>query len=131
MSINPDVIRAFEEAPIWYLATCWNGEPNVVPVGCKWIDADRLLMADFYFNKTRTNLESCPRVAVSVGLLNPKRGFQVKATARGHRDGPVFERVCQLLRSAGVDTIPWGALEVSFEEVYVLDPGTNAGKRIT
>lgn len=130
MRIQPDVIRAFEEAPLCYLATCRDGEPNVVPVGFKWISADGLLMADLFFGRTRTNLESSPRVAVSVGLLNPKRGFQIKATARVHHDGPVFERVCHLLRAAGVDASPSAAIEVPFEEIYALDPGPGAGQRI-
>ena len=69
-------------------------------------------------------------MAVSVGLLSPKRGFQIKATAKVHRGGPVFERVCDLLRSAGVDARPAAALEIPFEEIYALDPGPGAGSRI-
>ncbi len=130
MQINQNVIAAFEEAPLWYLATCGEGGPNVVPVGFKWVEENRLLVADLFFEKTRDNLGRRPRVAVSVGLLSPKRGFQVKATAKVHRDGPVFERVCQLLRSAGVDARPFAALEIPFEETYDLTPGPDAGKRI-
>ncbi len=122
MSMNPEVLNAFQTAPLCYLATSRNGEPNVVPVGFKWIDADCLLIADLFFGKTRANLDDNLRVAVSVGLLNPKRGFQVKATAKVHRNGPVFERVCQLLHSSGVDARPVAALEIPFEEIYALDP---------
>ena len=130
MQTNQNVIAAFEEAPLWYLATCGEGGPNVVPIGFKWIEENRLLVADLFFRKTRDNLGRRQQVAVSVGLLNPKRGFQVKATAKVHRDGPVFERVCQLLRSAGVDARPSAALEIPFEETYDLTPGPDAGKRI-
>lgn len=130
MSTNSNVVRAFEESPLCYLATCLDGEPNVVPVGFKWIEGDRLLIADLFFGKTRANLQSNPRVAVSVGLLGPKRGFQVKGTVAVHRDGPVFDRVCQLLRGIGVDAKPQAALEIPLAGIYSLDPGPDAGKRL-
>jgi predicted pyridoxine 5'-phosphate oxidase superfamily flavin-nucleotide-binding protein len=130
MSVDPDVTRAFLEAPVCYLATCRDGEPNVVPVGFKWREADRLLVADLFFAKTRANLEINPKVAVSVGLLGPKRGFQLKATAAVHRNGSVFDRVCELLRSVGVEARPQAALEIPLAEIYSLEPGPDAGKRI-
>ncbi len=130
MQINQNVIAAFAEAPLWYLATCGEGGPNVVPVGFKWVEYDCLLIADRFFGRTRDDLGRRRRVAVSVGLLNPKRGFQVRATAEVHRHGPVLERVCQLLRSGGVDATPYAALEIPFEETYDLTPGPDAGKRI-
>ncbi len=130
MNIKTRVSAAFAAAPLWYVATCQGNDPNVVPVGCKWVEQDRLLIADLFFSHTRANLALNPRVAVSVGLLDPKRGFQVKATARVHRDGPVFERVCALLKAAGMDARPWGAIEIPFDEVYSLDPGPEAGARI-
>lgn len=73
MSIDANVIRAFVEAPACYLATCRDGEPNAVPVGFKWIEADRLLVADVFFGKASTNLQSNLKVAISVGFLDPKR----------------------------------------------------------
>jgi predicted pyridoxine 5'-phosphate oxidase superfamily flavin-nucleotide-binding protein len=130
-SVRLAVIRAFAEAPVCYLATCCGQEPNVVPVGFKWIEAGRLLIADLFFSKTRANLQISPRVAVSVGLLNPKRGFQVKGSAKVHRDGAVFEHVCELLRCCGVAAKPAAALEIELDEVYALDPGPAAGMRVT
>lgn len=75
---NQNVIAAFEEASLWYMATCGEGGPNVVPGGFNWFDEKRLLVADLFFGWTRANLEHNRRVAVSVGLLNPKRGFQIR-----------------------------------------------------
>lgn len=128
--LTRSVITAFTEAPLCYLATSHDGEPNVVPVGFKWVEGDRLLIADLFFGRTRAALAQRPRVAVSVGLLDPKRGYQIKAAARVHRDGPVFERVRELLRAAGVNAQPWSAIEVPFAEVYRLDPGADAGSRL-
>lgn len=130
MNINPNVIRAFEEAPVCFLATCQDGAPNVVPVGFKWIEGDRVLLADLFFGKTRSNLAANPQVAVAVGLLNPKRGFQVKGKAKAHHEGPVYDRVCELLRAHGVEARPAAALEIAVEQIFALDPGAQAGVRI-
>lgn len=128
--VHEQVREQFQQAPLWYLATCQGGEPNVVPVGFKWIEGNTLLIADCFFRQTRANLEAHPKVAVSVGLLNPKRGFQIKARASVHRAGPVFERVCQLLRSAGYTSAPWAAIEIPMEQVYLLNPGGESGTRL-
>ncbi|MBK7859722.1 MAG: pyridoxamine 5'-phosphate oxidase family protein [Archangiaceae bacterium] len=125
------VRQAFTEAPLCFLATSQpGGEPNVVPVGFKWVEGGRLLLADLFFGRTRLNLAATRRVAVAVALLDPKRGFQVKAVAKVHREGPVYDRVCELLRSQGVEARPRAAIEIPFDEVYGLAPGPEAGKRL-
>ena len=127
----PDAVRtAFETAPHCFLATCHSGVPNVVPVGRKWIVDNEVLLGDFHFGKTRRNLEDNPEVAISVTGPEPKQGFQLKGTASVHRNGEPFEKLGALLRNAGVDAKPHAAVLVSVEEVYLLDPGPNAGKRV-
>ena len=128
---QPDTVRtAFETAPHCFLATCHNGVPNVVPVGRKWIVDNEILLADFHFGKTRRNIADNPEVAISVTGPEPKQGFQLKGTASVHRDGEPFEKLGAILRDAGVDAEPHAAVLVSVEEVYLLDPGPNAGKRV-
>lgn len=128
--IHEQAADAFEQAPMWFVGTCDRTEANVIPVGFKWVAGGRLLIADFFFGKTRANLESHPRVAVSVGLLNPKRGFQVKAGAIVHRQGPVFEEALGLLARDGIKGTPHAVIEVPMEEIYLLNPGPQAGKRV-
>jgi predicted pyridoxine 5'-phosphate oxidase superfamily flavin-nucleotide-binding protein len=127
----PDAVRtAFDAAPHCFLATCHNGVPNVVPVGRKWLNDNEILLADFHFGKTRRNIADNPEVAISVTGPEPKQGFQLKGTASAHRDGEPFEKLGAMLRGAGVDAVPHAAVLVSIEEVYLLDPGPNAGKRV-
>jgi len=127
----PDAVRtAFETAPHCFLATCHSGVPNVVPVGRKWIVGNDILLADFHFGKTRRNIADNPEVAISVTGPEPKQGFQLKGAASVHRDGEPFEKLGAILRDAGVDAEPHAAVLVSVAEVYLLDPGPNAGKRV-
>ncbi len=127
----PDAVRtAFETAPHCFLATCPSGVPNVVPVGRKWIVGNDILLADFHFGKTRRNIADNPEVAISVTGPEPKQGFQLKGTATVHRSGEPFEKLGARLRDAGVDAEPYAAVLVSVAEVYLLDPGPNAGKRV-
>ena len=127
----PEAVRsAFEAAPFWFLATCADGIPNVVAVGSKWIDDDTLLLADLFFDKTRRNLAANPIVAVTVAFSNPKRGFQIKGKASVHQSGAAYERCKVLLRANGVDAELPAAVVIPAAEVYVLDPGPEAGERI-
>jgi predicted pyridoxine 5'-phosphate oxidase superfamily flavin-nucleotide-binding protein len=127
----PDAVHAaFEAAKLCYLATCRDGVPNVVPVSRMWIVDNDLLVADFYFGKTRRNIADNPEVAISLVGPDPKQGFQLKGRASVHESGEPFEKLGTLLRDAGVDAEPRAAVLVSVEEVYLLDPGPNAGKRV-
>ena len=130
MELHDAVRTAFETAPHCFLATCHSGVPNVVPVGRKWIVGNDILLADFHFGKTRRNLADNPEVAISVTGPEPKQGFQLKGTASVHRAGEPFEKLGAILRDAGVDAEPHAAVLISVEEVYLLDPGPNAGKRV-
>ena len=130
MVLQEEVRTAFRETPVCFLATCCEDVPNVVPVGFKWIDQNKLLLADLFFEKTRRNLAANPTVAVTVACTNPKQGFQLKGIASVHRTGEPYERLRVLLRQKGVDAEPFAAVLISVAETYLLDPGPEAGKRI-
>ena len=128
--MNQDLIKSLEDAPLWYLGTCSSDDPNVVPVGFKWLEGERLLIADLFFGKTRRNIDANPRVAVSVGALGPKRGFQIKGRAITHREGVVFGRVRALMDKDGLGEALQTVIEVAAEELFLLDPGGHAGERL-
>jgi hypothetical protein len=129
--VLPEAVRsAFEAAPFWFLATCAEGVPNVVAVGFKWIDEDTLLLADLFFDKTRRNLAANPTAAVTVAFSGPKRGFQIKGAATVHQCGAAYDRCKALLQAHGVDVELPAVVVIPATEVYVLDPGREAGKRI-
>lgn len=130
MLSRTEVCEIIQRAPIAFLATCHEGIPNVVPLGFKWADGEGLLVADLFLNKTRRNLEANSAVALSVATIDPKCGYQIKGRAVIHRSGPKYDRVQKLLEEAGVDTPPYAAVGISVDEVYLLDAGADAGKRL-
>jgi predicted pyridoxine 5'-phosphate oxidase superfamily flavin-nucleotide-binding protein len=127
----PDAVRsAFDAAPHCFLGTCHEGVPNVVPVAHKWIVDNEVLLADIHFGKTRRNIADNPEVAITITGPEPGHGFQLKGSASVHRSGPSFEKLGALLRGEGVTAEPHAGVLVPVAEIYLLDPGPNAGKRI-
>lgn len=130
IELTEDVRAAFDDAPCCYLGTCAEKQPNVVPVGFKWLDGDGILLADLFFGKTRRNLQDNPLVAVSIAQTDPKKGYQICGIASIHESGPVYERTRELLAAEGVDAAPHSAILIRPQTVYQLDPGDGAGVRI-
>lgn len=131
MTINQELAsRALLDAPLWFLGTCRGGAPNVVPIGFKWVEGGELLIADLFLGKTRENLLHNPEVAVSVAALDPKRGIQIKGTARIHMDGEAFVRVQGRLASGGLDNRLVSVIEVTPRQIFLLDPGAAAGQEL-
>jgi predicted pyridoxine 5'-phosphate oxidase superfamily flavin-nucleotide-binding protein len=122
--------KAFETAAVCWLATCVDGLPNVVPVGFKALWGDQLLLVDLFLGKTRDNLIVNPGVAVSVATTHPKAGFQFKGRAAVHRDGPAYQAARDVLLAQGVAAAPHAAIVVAVSDVYALDPGEGAGRRL-
>jgi len=131
MSLSQDVTEALEGAELWYVATTDGTNPNVVPVGYKWLHEGSLLLADLFFDKTRSNLENNPRVAVTVATPTPKTGFQIKGQAMIHGSGPLYQLVKQKLADVGVELPLHATVQISAEQVYLLEPGADAGKLLS
>jgi len=67
------------------------GKANAVYVGCvKKFSDDKLVVADNYFNKTRSNI-----LAGSTGVIlfitKDNKSFQVKGTLEYHKSGEVYD----------------------------------------
>lgn len=129
--MNEPVKKALLDAPLWYLGTCRGNVPNVVPVGFKWIDGDRLLVADLFLGKTRQNIQENPEVAVTVAVLGPKRGFQIKGMAQVLTQGVEFARVKELLTKEGLDEKLVTVIVITPRQLFLLDPGDSAGQELS
>lgn len=67
LMLNENVIKLLKEG-MWDLATCANGEPNVVPVAFKDVTDDgKLLVGDVFLETTLNNIQANDgKIAISV-----------------------------------------------------------------
>ncbi len=99
------MVRISEELKeiIWdntsYFATAsMDGKPNVVQVGLvKVISDDELLIADFFFRKTRGNLEKNPQVSLGVMDMRKLKAYQLKGEAKIITQGELFNEASEIL----------------------------------
>lgn len=70
---------------MWDLATCSEGEPNVVPVAFKDVTEDgKLVVGDVFLETTLANIKAdCGKIAVSVYDAKNLEGYQVKGSDTG------------------------------------------------
>jgi predicted pyridoxine 5'-phosphate oxidase superfamily flavin-nucleotide-binding protein len=102
------------------------GKPNVVPIGYIKFFEGKLLLADFYFTKTRENIIKNPRVTVTCWDPETFEGYQLKGRV-SIDTGRYYEVVAENLR--GTPWRPRAAVVVEVEEIYTVKPG-EYGRRI-
>ena len=82
--MNESVKKLLKES-MWDLATCADGEPNVVPVAFKDVTPDgKLVVGDVFLETTLANIKAdCGKIAVSVYDAKNLEGYQVKGSDTG------------------------------------------------
>lgn len=128
--MNENVIKLLKTA-MWDLATCANGEPNVVPVAFKDVTADgKLVVGDVFLETTLKNLEANGgRIAISAYDAKSMEGYQIKGIAEYVTAGPVVETFKAMAEKIfrGAATAK-GALIITPETVIVTTPGADNKK---
>ena len=117
--LNENVVKLLKEG-MWDLATCANGEPNVVPVAFKDVTDDgKLLVGDVFLETTLNNIQANDgKIAISVYDAKNLEGYQVKGTAEYVTEGAVVDTF-----KAMVEKMFNGA-----EKVIVTTPGAENKK---
>lgn len=126
------VIKVLKEN-MWDLATCADGEPNVVPVAFKDVTEDgRLIVGDVFLETTLRNLkDNGNRIAVSAYDAKTLEGYQIKGTAEHLTEGDIvdaFKRAVEQMFD-GAATAK-GALVITPERVIVTTPGGENKKEL-
>lgn len=130
--LNEAVVKLLKSS-MWDLATCADGEPNVVPVAFKDVTPDgKLTVGDVFLDTTLKNLSANGgRIAVSVYDAQKLEGYQIKGTARYVTEGEVVETfkamVEKMFRGAATAK---GALVITPERVIVTTPGADNKKEL-
>ena len=128
--LNEKVVKLLKEG-MWDLATCANGEPNVVPVAFKNVTDDgKLLVGDVFLETTLNNIQTNDgKIAISVYDAKNLEGYQVKGTAEYVTEGAVVDTFKAMVEKMfnGAATAK-GALIITPEKVIVTTPGTENKK---
>ena len=128
--LNEKVVKLLKEG-MWDLATCANGEPNVVPVAFKDVTDDgKLLVGDVFLETTLNNIQANDgEIAISVYDAKNLEGYQVKGTAEYVTEGAVVDTFKAMVEKMfnGAATAK-GALIITPEKVIVTTPGAENKK---
>ncbi|MGI5990524.1 MAG: pyridoxamine 5'-phosphate oxidase family protein [Lachnospiraceae bacterium] len=116
---------------MWDLATCADGEPNVVPVAFKMVTEDgKLAVGDVFLETTLKNLKANGgKIAISVYDAKTLEGYQIKGTAEYVSEGAIVDTFKKMVEDMfnGAATAK-GALLITPEKVIVTTPGADNKK---
>lgn len=128
--LNESVKKLLAES-MWDLATCANGEPNVVPVAFKDVTPDgKLVVGDVFLETTLNNIkENGGKIAISVYDAKTLEGYQIKGVAEYVTEGDVVNTFKAMVEKMfnGAATAK-GALIITPEKVIVTTPGADNKK---
>lgn len=128
--LNENVVKLLK-ASMWDLATCSNGEPNVVPVAFKDVTEDgNLVVGDVFLETTLKNIQANDgKIAISAYDAQNLEGYQIKGKAEYVTEGKIVDTfkaiVEKMFNSAATAK---GALIITPEKVIVTTPGADNKK---
>ena len=130
--LNESVVKLLKEG-MWDLATCADGEPNVVPVAFKDVTEDgKLVVGDVFLETTLNNIKANDgKIAISVYDAQNLEGYQIKGTAQYVTEGEIVDTFKVMVEEMfnGAATAK-GALIITPEKVIVTTPGADNKKEI-
>ena len=128
--LNENVVKLLK-ASMWDLATCSDGEPNVVPVAFKDVTEDgNLVVGDVFLETTLKNIQANDgKIAISAYDAQNLEGYQIKGRAEYVTEGKIVDMFKAMVEKMfnGAATAK-GALIITPEKVIVTTPGANNKK---
>ena len=130
--LNEAVIKVLKSS-MWDLATCADGEPNVVPVAFKDVTEDgKLVVGDVFLETTLKNIRANGgKIAISVYDAQSLEGYQIKGTAEYVTEGAIVDTFKAMVEKMfnGAATAK-GALIISPSKVIGTTPGADNKKEL-
>jgi len=93
MKLSQEVIQAWEDrnGPVVFTTVDGSGVPNSIYATCVGrFDESTLVVADNYFDKTRSNIKNGSRGSV-LFITTGNKAYQVKGTIEYHTEGTLFD----------------------------------------
>ena len=130
--LNEAAVKVFKNG-MWDLATCADGEPNVVPVAFKDVTEDgKLVVGDVFLETTLKNIKANDgRIAISAYDAQTLEGYQIKGIAEYVTEGEVVDTFKAMVEKMfnGAATAK-GALIITPQKVIVTTPGAENKKEL-
>lgn len=123
-------VRNLLATNMWDIATCSDGQPNVVPVVFKEVAEDgTMLVGDVFLDTTLKNVAENGRVAVSVYDAKTFEGYQIQGKACYLTEGAAVDAFKAMVEKMfnGAATAK-GALVITPEKIIVTPPGADNKK---
>lgn len=128
--LNENVVKLLKTS-MWDLATCADGEPNVVPVAFKDVTEEgNLVVGDVFLETTLNNIQANDgKIAISVYDAQSLEGYQIKGKAEYITEGKIVDTFKAMVEEMfdGAATAK-GALQIVPEQVIVTTPGADNKK---
>ena len=129
--LNESVINLLKNS-MWDIATCTNGEPNVVPVAFKDVTDDGKLVVGDFLKTTLDNIKANDgKIAISAYDAQSLEGYQIKGTAEYVMEGTIVDTFKAMVEKMfnGAATAK-GALIITPSKVIVTTPGSDNKKEL-
>lgn len=130
--LNDAVIKVLKTS-MWDIATCADGEPNVVPVAFKDVTEDgKLVVGDVFLETTLNNIKANDgKLAISAYDAQSLEGYQIKGTAEYVMEGTIVDTFKAMVEKMfnGAATAK-GALIITPSKVIVTTPGSDNKKEL-
>jgi predicted pyridoxine 5'-phosphate oxidase superfamily flavin-nucleotide-binding protein len=132
MELPQKVKDLFERLPLVAFGTSsLKNEPNVNTVFWKKIiDDDRIILIDNFFKTTKANLLENAKVCITFWDQNTEEGYKIKGDAKYFTKGDIYEIGKEYIQEKNPNRIPNGVVEIKVNEIYILTPGKDAGKKL-
>lgn len=119
--LTSSIIDALLKSEAKALATTGPNGLNIVPVSTIKIQMGKIILVDYFFNKTRQNLQSGDSVALTAwtGL----KGYQIKADVKYVNQGVLFDDVKAWISQLHPERTVCGAVVLTPTEVHDIGIG--------
>lgn len=131
MVLNQEMMDAIEKNNIVWLATASTDDiPNIVPIGlARHLDNETVLLVANFMNKTFENLKNNPQASIAVGDVS-ECPYQFKGNVEIYESGKYFDDAVDWAKSVMTQLNPKAAVLLKVNEIYSVQPGPDAGKKI-
>lgn len=131
MVLSKEMMDTIEKDNLVWLATSSTEDvPNVVPIGlARPLDDKTVLLVANFMNKTFENLKKNPHAAIAVGNVS-ECPYQFKGNVEIHESGKYFDDAVDWAKSVMTQLNPKAAVLLRVTEIYSLQPGPDAGKKL-